>query len=411
MLLHDSPEEPGAEAVAADAGNSAAGETTIAAAGVADESKAGPVAKASDVSQAELDVLLARDAGATAGEKPQPAAMATAEPASAPEAAAPVARVAEPEQPTGSGPAIEHLFRKPKGVLAEELEKLVADSNDQPAHSEAPAPASTLEEQQLSEAEGVLAAELAQLVAESNAHAAETRGTESARSNESEPVAPAAPTGPKSSAIVDESASAPPIGAAPAQAQPIVQATSPTAAAQAAAPAAATETAPAEAIAPAATAAEPAIEGTEETEASITGGPARRLLEGLALTVAQLIDFPFRWLGDLDKDIVGVIAFLGASRRDCTLRPVPHSRHVTFGAAFRLPVIRGRGAFWRRYAHSMFLLTIHAIIRRAFECGCAGRPSRRHCLAHHHRVARHGWIAALRRSPQRLPLAPAVREE
>ena len=84
-----------------------------------------------------------------------------------------------------------------------------------------------------------------------------------------------------------------------------------------AAEAAATAESPA--VAEASAASEPAattnyavIESSQEPvrTSPLKGGPMRRLMEGLALTAAQLVDLPFRWVSEDNKDILGVIALL-----------------------------------------------------------------------------------------------------
>ncbi len=175
------------------------------------------------------------------------------------------------------------------------------------AAADAPAVSAAIVEQQLSEAEGVLAEELAQLVAESGMAASAHPAV-----NTPPAAQPASGGAPKSAAIVDESANAPVETTAPRVASAT---TSP----EAPGPAhAAAETAPAAQAAATASPDAPPVPGTEaesvvENEPAVaapSGSPARRLAEGIALTAAQLIDLPFRWLNDLDRNIIGIAALL-----------------------------------------------------------------------------------------------------
>ena len=151
-------------------------------------------------------------------------------------------------------------------------------------------------EQKMAEAEGVLAAELAQLM------------------QEKPEVIPAAPLGAASTATAEKPATAPTANAESTQTSP--SAPEPTAAK----PAEIVTQAPAS---PAAASADPsskeaAVAANAKIVQALTptksnqpqNGFVSNVASDLALMIAQLIDLPFSWVGELDKNILGVAAFM-----------------------------------------------------------------------------------------------------
>ncbi len=206
------------------------------------------------------------------------------------------AAIAEPDSQTNTAPPgptpppqdVPGTASSAPPLSAGELDVLLAGGNEAPARLEQAPHATRIEdaqiEQTLSEAEGVLAEELTQLMAEcegapsvpaaplsSAGHVAKTENVEEIPSA---PSTAALPSPPAASDVTPENAASAP-------------------ASQSIAPP------PAESISP-------------ETVATPAGFFARlRAAAGdLALMVAQLADLPFAWISEVDKNILGIAAFL-----------------------------------------------------------------------------------------------------
>jgi len=146
MLLNDAPEEgtkPVAEGLADETPKDLVAEIPAAlnafATPIQGDAAPSPSASSPKVSAAELDVLLERDADARAGEARDSFEAATtlgAEAILQPEPA-PTATTAPLME---SAPIIEQSLSEAEGVLADELEKLVAESNDAAPSSDASEP-------------------------------------------------------------------------------------------------------------------------------------------------------------------------------------------------------------------------------------------------------------------------------
>lgn len=295
MLLNDPEEEPPAPEATAPATETRTpiAETPApepALQDAASSSEASIPAAAADVSKAEMDVLLARE----------------------PETATPAAHESPPATPPAaslsSSAEVEKQLSDAEGVLAAELSQLVAQSENaaMPAPSaagtEETGPSAAVVEEQLSEAEGVLAAELAQLVAESGENGAPAVAANGEKPAATAEAAAEKSEGPRSAAIVDESANAPAMSAPPVAGPTSTPAPIPAAAA-----------APETGVQASAGDAAAAIHTPEENAGEPTAaaqGKLRRIAEGVALTFAQLADLPFRWLTEMDKNIIGVAALL-----------------------------------------------------------------------------------------------------
>jgi hypothetical protein len=155
--------------------------------------------------------------------------------------------------------ATEQSLSEAEGVLAEELSQLMADSEPKPA-AEAPVP-------QPAPADAPIAPEKPPLMTSAEQVAAELRVDEAAARTNANPLPP------------------PPAVIPPAP-DPAVQEKSPDASVV-------------------------AEHFEEDAEApSQQRGRLRRLTGDLALMVAQLIDLPFGWIDELNKNVIGMAAFL-----------------------------------------------------------------------------------------------------
>jgi len=180
-------------------------------------------------------------------------------------------------------------------ISPEELDTLLADqaqaiAPDLPAASLAPS-TSAQTEQQLSDAEGLLAEELNQLMAETAAPA-----PPAASAPAPEPAAPAHPLAASAKSPVAEASKPTAVSApAPSDAAPIAPPT--------AAPAGPLPLTPEEARAAEA-------EAADAVQSPASKPHRRHILHDVALLVAQIIDVPFGWISELDKNVIGVAAFL-----------------------------------------------------------------------------------------------------
>ena len=173
-------------------------------------------------------------------------------------------------------------------------------------------------EEKLTEAEGVLAEELAKLMEEDGHSAAPA--AKAVKASAPAPIADAAPRAPAraespAKIAVPEAVAAPQkketqttSAAAPASPPPPAAASAP-AIPSTAAPAPAASPASAAAPAPASPAAETIIIEKEAEPADQTPHP-RRAISDLCLALAQLVDLPFTWINEMDKNIIGIAAFM-----------------------------------------------------------------------------------------------------
>jgi hypothetical protein len=169
-------------------------------------------------------------------------------------------------------------------------------------------------EEKLTEAEGVLAEELAKLMEEDD-HA-NAPATKAVKAPSAAPIANAAPR--TSPSEVSPAKNIAPAVASPPQTKPSQSpsvaasaSSSPPAAAAASAaaiPAGAAPT-PTTAAAPGSQAVQTVIIEKEIEPADQTPQP-RRAISDLFLAIAQLVDLPFTWINEVDKNIMGVAAFL-----------------------------------------------------------------------------------------------------
>jgi len=231
-----------------------------------------------NISRQELDALLAQGAALTPGEALAANGGGGPIPLPAPSPGMPETSLVTPAQ-------TEEELSEAEGVLAEELAKLIADATPPEAVPPAAAPPAASAAPALLEAtEGVPSGEISGLM-----------------------DSPAPAAGPAPSA-------APPLAAPSAPASQPRAAVAPVAAPPVCIPAAAEPLA----------APQPELDAAPEPPESLPAAPLaerapprpglaqkfQRLLTGLTLSIAQLLDLPFGWLDDLSRNIVGMAAFL-----------------------------------------------------------------------------------------------------
>ena len=256
-----------------------------------------PAAKISDedrvkMLQREINLLL-EDAPAAA---PQPLTKTAAiSPPIAPAAKLPE----EPAKPSADETPVSQAAPSAKAASADaseiskqELDVLLAGkSATLPPATETPVLGENEAEAKLTEAEGVLAEELTRLITEADGPAVAPAAAEPAAEKKSEV--------PAVTAVEAKVSPAPPTVAAAASApEPAVQA-----------PAAA---APAPVLTASISRAGAGTDDAEQDAPENTGpfSRVRHVINDVLLMLAQLIDLPFSWINELDKNILGVAAFL-----------------------------------------------------------------------------------------------------